>query len=196
MGLHLAGRRRCVRPGDAAAADAASSRREPAQGLVPEAGLGAWTRLLDTTPLELFLTSLSNGGRHDPVGEARRPSRWMAQMGVPPQVDVAAWRAEIDVGGRRSRCGQRSSDADTRLEFFARRPADGSHVARLSGPVTSRAAAQDGIIEPRSMGVPRRRLARRCAAEHRDAPAYRERLARITCSPSCFLRSLCRKCCS
>ncbi|MBZ0117476.1 MAG: DUF1998 domain-containing protein, partial [Sandaracinaceae bacterium] len=82
-------------------------------------GLGAWTQVLDTTPLELFLRSLASPA--DPIPWSRLAAiALIAQMD--PATDAATWRAEVGAAVPAPLAAAFDVGADW---FLARRPHDG-----------------------------------------------------------------------
>jgi hypothetical protein len=105
----------------------------------PGVGLGQWVRVLDTTPLELLVTSLS--ADVDPIPWAKLAAvALIAQMAVPPQVDVTAWKTEIGSLVPAPLRPPLLGASDQSL--FARRPASDPGSIGLWA-TTSRAAASD-----------------------------------------------------
>jgi DEAD/DEAH box helicase domain-containing protein len=129
-------------------------------------GLGAWTHVLDTTPMELLLTSLSTD--RDAIPWTKLASvALIAQMGVSPKVDLAAWRAEVDMlVPEPLRSGLSEIDDQS---LFVRRPADGPGSLGLWG-VASRAAAADISLVDGFRAV----IWLDDSVEHHDTPAFRE----------------------
>jgi DEAD/DEAH box helicase domain-containing protein len=129
-------------------------------------GLGGWTRLLDTTPLELFITSLSTEGEGIPWPRLASIAL-IAQMGVPAQVDVAAWKSEIRTlvpEALRTALEEASDDW-----LYARRLATGGGAPGLWATASREAATDLSLVD----GV-RAVLWLDDAVEHQDAPAFRE----------------------
>jgi DEAD/DEAH box helicase domain-containing protein len=129
-------------------------------------GLGAWTRVLDTTPLELLLTSLSTDVDTIPWPKLAAVAL-IAQMGAAPKVDVAAWRVEIGAvvpEPLRTALAEASDQA-----LFARRPADGPGSLGFWATASLAAAADIRLVDQL-----RAVLWLDDAVEHHDTAAFRE----------------------
>lgn len=101
-------------------------------------GLGAWAHVLDTTPLELLLRSMANA--EDPVPWSKLASvALVAQMGLPGQVDLAAWSTEVLAVVPES---FHPAFAVDEKALYVRRPADGPGTLAIWA-TTTLAAAKD-----------------------------------------------------
>jgi DEAD/DEAH box helicase domain-containing protein len=126
-------------------------------------GLGAWTHVLDTTPMELFMRSLASEKEEIPW-ETLAAITLVAQMKLPPQVDVAAWKAEIATWVP---APFRSSFEVDEQWLFARRP-PGTPGTLALWATASRAAAKDVTLIDEFRAV----VWLDDASEHHDTPAY------------------------
>ncbi len=126
-------------------------------------GLGAWTHVLDTTPLELLLRSLASP--EDPIPWPRLAAiALIAQMD--PTTDASAWKTEVQAAVPAALAPAFEVGADW---FLARRPHDGPGTLALWA-ATSRGAAQDVTRVDDFRAV----ICLDDAAEHHDTPEYRE----------------------
>lgn len=101
-------------------------------------GLGAWTKLLDSSPLEILLTSLS--AADDPIPWAKLGAvALIAQMSLPGKSDVEMWRS--DVMARIPSAFQPSLQAVDQDGLFVRRMPESTSSVGLWA-TTSRAAAE------------------------------------------------------
>ncbi len=126
--------------------------------------LGTWAQVVDTTPLELFLQSLSSASDPIPWSELAGIAL-ISQMS--PSLDAAAWRSEVEALVPKALAEAFEVGSDWLL---ARRPSEGSGSLGVWA-ATSRAAASNVAGHLNDF---RAVIWLDDAEEHHDTPEFRE----------------------